>query len=56
MLRRVKAHRDLREMLIGYGLVLFTVAFFSQFFHDNYLGYIVSVLALAWLLENEIGK
>jgi uncharacterized membrane protein len=53
LLRRVQAHRDLREMLIGYGLVLFTVAFFSQFFHDNYLGYIVTVLAVAWLLDNE---
>jgi hypothetical protein len=38
------------EMLIGYGLVLFAIAFFSQFFHDNYLGYIVTVLALAWLV------
>jgi len=51
-LRRVKVHRDLREMLIGYGLVLFTVAFFSQFFHDNYLGYIVAVLALAWSITS----
>jgi hypothetical protein len=53
MLRRVKAHRQLSEMLIGYGLVLFTVAFFSQFFHDNYLGYIVTLMALAWLLAND---
>jgi hypothetical protein len=53
LLRRVKAHRDLREMLIGYGLILFTLGFFSQFFHDNHLGYVVTVLALAWLVENE---
>lgn len=52
MLRRVKAHRDLSEMLIGYGLVLFTIAFFSQLFHDNYLGYIVTVLALAWFVTD----
>jgi hypothetical protein len=53
MLRRVMAHHQLGEMLIGYGLVLFIIAFFSQFFHDNYLGYIVTIMALAWFTAGD---
>ncbi|CAG0936226.1 hypothetical protein TFLX_05092 [Thermoflexales bacterium] len=50
MLRRVRLHQNVPEMLIGFGLVLFTIAFFSPFFHDNYFGYIIAVMALAWVL------
>jgi len=36
-------------MILGYAVVLFATLFFSRFFHDNYLGFVVALLAWASL-------
>jgi hypothetical protein len=36
----------------SFGLVLFAVGFFSQFFHENYLGFIMSIMAIAFFSGN----
>jgi len=41
----------LSTALYGYGLLLFVFFYFSRFLNENYLGYILAVLALAYWLE-----
>jgi hypothetical protein len=52
-LRRQWHQPVLSWALAGFGLSLFVVGFFSQFFHENYLGFIMSVMALAFLIEDD---
>ncbi len=54
MLLRQWRQPDLGFAMIGYGVILFVTAFLSSFFHENYLGYIFSIMAVA-LLSQPVG-
>jgi hypothetical protein len=47
LLRRQNRRNDLSSALAHYALWLWVVLFFSRAFNDNYLGFIIAVLALA---------
>ena len=49
MLRRQWAKPDLRTMVQNYALWLACFSFFSRAFNDNYLGYLITVLAIGLL-------
>jgi hypothetical protein len=58
MLRRQWQQPDLGVAILSYGVILFVTAFLSSFFHENYLGYILAIMAVAVLSrpipENEL--
>ncbi len=48
---------SLRNALWAYGLTLFTFFYFSRFLNENYLGYILAILALGyWLSDSSLTK
>lgn len=53
-LRRQWRAPDWRSAMIGYGLLVFSAAFFSQLFHDNYLGFIITILAIAFWADDGV--
>lgn len=55
MLRRQWREPSVTVMLMGAGLFTFVLGFFSQFFHDNHVGFIIAVMALAQFGETVIG-
>lgn len=48
--RQLRDNR-LSNVLYGYGLLLFVFLYFSRFLNENYLGYILAILALALWIE-----
>lgn len=52
-LRRQWRQPVLSWTVASFGLALFAVGFFSQFFHENYLGFIMSIMAVAYFLESD---
>jgi len=51
LLRRQVGHNDLSGMLWGYAILLLAFLYVSRFLNENYLGYLLSLLALAACLE-----
>jgi hypothetical protein len=56
LLRKQLSSNSVRQCWLGYGLLLLTFAFFSRFFHDNYLGIVVNALALGLLSEDVLAE
>jgi len=52
LLRRQAAANSLGVMLASYGILTFLLLFLSRSFHDNYMGYIISVMAFAYYLDD----
>jgi hypothetical protein len=48
-LRKQAGTGSMQIAILGYSIVLFVALFFSRFFHDNYLGFVVTLLAWASL-------
>ncbi|OGL41543.1 MAG: hypothetical protein A3C43_00120 [Candidatus Schekmanbacteria bacterium RIFCSPHIGHO2_02_FULL_38_11] len=55
LLRRQLKNNTINFMLISYGILSFVLLYFSRFLHDNYLGYVFSVLCLGFFLEERKG-
>ncbi len=54
---RLYRNPSLRNALWAYGLTLFTFFYFSRFLNENYLGYILAVLALGyWVSDPSLTK
>lgn len=51
LIRRQASHNELNTMLYAYALLLFAFLYVSRFLNENYLGYLLSLLALAACLE-----
>jgi hypothetical protein len=51
LLRRQARHNTSAFMLHGYGVLLFGFFYVSRFLNENYLGYLLAVLALAYCVE-----
>jgi len=52
LLRRQLSDNTVKRCWLGYGLLFLTFTFFSRFFHDSYLGIVVSALALGYLSDD----
>jgi len=51
LLRRQLSSNTVKQCWLGYGLLLLTTFFFSRYFNDSHLGFIVSALGLAYFSE-----
>ncbi len=51
LLRRQNRQRTVAAIPMYAGMFMFAYGFFSQFFHDNYLGFIVLLILVGWLLD-----
>ena len=52
LLVRQFKENDLGRVCLGYGALLFAMLFLSRFLNENYLGYLVALLALGAFVEN----
>ncbi|NLE77230.1 MAG: DUF2029 domain-containing protein [Chloroflexi bacterium] len=50
LLRRQARQNDLANVCLGYGALLFAFLYLSRFFNENYLGYLLAVMALGVLM------
>ena len=48
LLRWQSRANNIPRLLVAYAVWLATFWLFSRFFHENYLGYIIELLLLAW--------
>lgn len=55
LLRWQQKGNSIARMLIGYGLLLFVTQYFARAFHDNYWGYIVTIVGLGVVMGMEDG-
>lgn len=46
LLKRQLRRNSINVMLVHYGLLSLTLLYFSRFLHDNYIGYVVSLICL----------
>jgi hypothetical protein len=53
LMKKQKAHNTLGNMVASYSLLTFLILFFSRSLRDNYLGYLVSLMALGYYLDDE---
>jgi hypothetical protein len=53
LLMQVRRRPTVANVLLGYAFFLWPFLFFSRFFHDNYMGVIIGVLAVGVLLHYE---
>jgi len=50
LIRRQWNDNQLFTAITNYGILLFVILFFSRAFHDNYIGYAISIMALAFFV------
>jgi len=48
LLKRQLQNNTIGVMLVNYGILSLTLLYFSRFLHDNYIGYVLSVLCLGF--------
>ena len=53
LLKKQVKNNTTDSMLINYGILTFVLFYFARFFHDNYIGYILSILYLGFFLEQK---
>jgi len=53
LLKKQRANNTLGAMVTNYSLLTFVIFFFSRSLQDNYIGYLVSLLALGYYLDDE---
>jgi uncharacterized membrane protein len=52
VLQRQWTEKNLNTAVAGYGLILFVLQFFSRLFNDNYLGFIIAIMAIGLLMHS----
>lgn len=53
-LRRQWRQNNIQTALTGYAVFLFAYAYFSRFFHDNYIGYLITIFVVAHLIKDPL--
>lgn len=49
----LQKHRSVPNLIRIYAIILFVFWFFSRFFNDNYVGFIIMLLSISYLYENK---
>lgn len=54
LLKKQRRENNLQRCWLNYGIFLTIMAFLSRFFQTNYLGYVIAVLSIAFLVETPV--
>jgi uncharacterized membrane protein len=52
LLRHQLTNNTFRQAVFNYTMLFFVISFFSRAFNDNYIGFLLSLILLVWLMDN----